>query len=205
MFSHIYFTPVRVALTETIMHILESQYVRDDVSGRVFSVGSGSGMGQILSGDVSDLVCWDLCEAGWASRADIQAAYGVHLYVRYRDDILIIYSRQEAAISESTGLSGFIRGMKERAGSVYEIELESVAPSCQYLDIEITRASHFMQSGKVSWAPYRKPTAHKIPLHSSSGHHRSVHRSWPIGEILRTARRSDSQRYFLCLLLVRCG
>ena len=68
------------------------QFVYSQQLQKLYRVNQGSGMGQVLSRDVADGVFFSLCEDGHASRPIVKENSCIHLYVRYRDDILVCFS-----------------------------------------------------------------------------------------------------------------
>ena len=53
----------------------------------------GTGMGQIQSGDLSDMCLYNIAEKGWASLNRVKNRHGIACYIRYRDDIIILADR----------------------------------------------------------------------------------------------------------------
>ncbi len=73
-----------------VAFILNSQYVR--VKGRrgIWKVISGSGMGLLYSGELSDYVFYDSVEKLYISRNEIRGKYNIKFYGRCKDDLLIV-------------------------------------------------------------------------------------------------------------------
>ena len=61
-----------------------------------------------------------------------------------------------------------------------------------YLDVTIFKVPDGASQCRLRYTMFRKPSGQKIPLHGSSGHHPSVHKSWPTGEIRRCFARCSS-------------
>ena len=53
-----------------------------------------------------------------------------------------------------------------------------------------TRGRGSKCTGNLDFAPFIKPTARHVPLHTSSAHAPSVHAGWPCGEVCRMRRLS---------------
>jgi hypothetical protein len=120
--------------------------------------------------------------------------HGVHLYLRYRDDILVVYIRS------STGPNGvdFMRKLKSLASCTYKIECETVSQQVPFLDLNIYMSSSFSSTGKLSFKPHIKCTAQKTPLSHLSLHPLHVHSAWPLAEVGRLYRRSSNMAVFEC-------
>ena len=111
---------------EDILHfILSSQFVSLNFEEEeLFHVCRGSGMGQILSGDVADVCFYNLCER-YACNVETMHRHNIWLYARYRDDILIIYSTK----FESPTPFEFVKSLKDMAAPVYKVNLDEVSSS----------------------------------------------------------------------------
>jgi hypothetical protein len=179
---------LRVPLRKTLEHLLQNQYVRNDLDGSLYAVALGSGQGQVASGDISDVTFYRLVEDGLVSDS-ILAQHGIEMYARYRDDIIIL-ARQANSVRQ------FVALMKGRAKALYNIKCESVSShSCDFLDFTIYKGREF-RKGSLSIRPYHKPTSQHIPLSSESCHNMSVHMSWPRAEVSRWAHRSSTYEEF---------
>ncbi len=116
-------------------------------------------MGQVISGDLADLIFWLLAELHYAEREYIQSQHNILLYTRYRDDILVIFSREPDG-----GHLDFMRELRSRASDVYEIKLDGISRSCDFLDVELFLPGSFMDTGFISYKPFTKPTSQKVTL-----------------------------------------
>ena len=83
LFSHVYPDCLAKAYTNCLLHILKCQVVNDGFNKAIHRVVCGSGMGQVVSGDIADLKLSDLCELNWAANLAVQNTHKVHLYARY--------------------------------------------------------------------------------------------------------------------------
>lgn len=178
---------------EALEHILLTQFVqiKSKSDTRVFQVIQGSGMGRIASGAIADKAFWLLCEKDWAARLDVQERHGVKLYIRYRDDILIIAKRDR---TKYPGLHlDYVRRIINLASEIYEVYIDEVSSShTHFLDISITKSVP-----KLTFGVHFKATAQNVPLSSWSCHPQSIHESWPLAEFGRFARISSSHTNFL--------
>ena len=112
--------------------------------------------------------------------------FKVHLYARYRDDIIILAERGD-------GIQRFCKLLKDRAKQVWSILCTEVSSlSMPLLDFELFKDANFTASGQLAYRLFRKPTSHHVPLGKSSNHSKNIHKSWPMSEIGRIAGRSSS-------------
>eukprot|EP00973_Karenia_brevis_P076955 10686507-Karenia_brevis.AAC.1 len=184
--------PASRELKELIFQMLVSQRVELPIEyqdkAESYTVNIGSGMGLHASGAISEKVFLELVEKPFACRNQVQQEYGILLYARYRDDILIIADRDK-----NNQWWKFGREIIKRAAPVYKVSLDEIKSSqIEYLDVCIYKPADFAIRKKLETKLYRKPTAQKILLHPSSCHVESVHRSWPGAEILRIGSLSSS-------------
>ena len=57
------------------------------------------------------------------------------------------------------------------------------------LDVSIFKGPRFVRFGLLDYRLYVKPSSIWKPLNPSSSHAKSVHRSWPLGQVSRLRRR----------------
>ena len=50
----------------------------------------------------------------------------------------------------------------------------------RFLDMHVSKGGRHGTSGLLEIGSYKKPSSQKVPLHSTSAHHQSVHKSWPL-------------------------
>lgn len=189
--------PASRELRELIFQMLASQRVElpIDYQNKVesYTVNIGSGMGLHASGAISEKVFLELVEKPFAIKPSIQEEYGIMLYARYRDDILIIADRDK-----NYRWWMFGREIMRRAAPIYKVSLDEIKSNqIAYLDACIYKPKDFAIRRRLETRLYRKPTAQKILLHPSSCHVESVHRSWPAAEVLRIGSLSSSYAQFL--------
>ena len=120
---------VKSAASAVLEHILLTQVVKCDQTGATYAVCKGSGMGSVVSGDVSDLDFYWLVE--YDLDEPLLKSNGILLYARYRDDILCICLTRMLVRSMS-----FINQLVRRASPVYVLEVEPLQHfSCNMLDV----------------------------------------------------------------------
>jgi hypothetical protein len=164
--------------------ILGEQFVRfRPETGSNLQVVRGSGMGMRHSGSVSDAAFHDLVEIDLLSETS-RKDNGVELYVRFRDDILVVLANPKFC-------TGFFSKLISLASSMYEVERECFSlVSTTMLDLRVYKTAGSDGITRLRWKPYIKPTARHVPLTSDSCHPRSCHRAWPVAEIGRMHVRS---------------
>ena len=185
---------VRHACESILFEILSSQFVSLNYDIEEFyKVEQGSGMGQVLSGDIAEAKFHSLCERSHACNTQTMHAHSVWLYARYRDDILIVYTTKYVSPSPFE----FVAKLKSLAAPVYKVNLDVVSSDrVPFLDIEIYKSIDFLQTGILKFRPFCKPSAQKIPLNQCSCHNSHIHESWPIANISRLFNRSSTWRDF---------
>jgi hypothetical protein len=149
-------------------------------------------MGQVMSGDLAGGTLYSLAEEAYADLDFIQTSHNIHMYARYRDDICIVYSQPRGCRKALT----FIKKMITLSRSIYKVTCDSIAESCDFLDVTLYKPDHFMQSGIIAFRPFVEPTAQKVPLASTSLHDPSIHTAWPLAEVKRMHKRSSTYKNF---------
>jgi len=198
LFKHVQPSELSEAYKECLIHMLSNQVVFNNYDNTCYRVHRGSGMGQVISGDVADLKLNDLMEEDWAAKEEIQREHNVFLYARYRDDIIIVYAREP--LGDQNNIVKFVRGMQQRAKSVYVVKAESNGESCNFLDIELFLPRDFSIKGPIEFRPYTKPTAQELPLTWESQHAPEVAWGWPLAEVCRLHRLSCNYAEFQAAL-----
>jgi hypothetical protein len=193
-FKHIDTIKLRDCLTEIAQHILECQFISvQELADVMYQVISGSGMGLGFSSDIADSHLLDLAELPFASLKFQQRLHNVLAYMRYRDDILVIFVRKPGRRSHED----FLRQIVKLASSTYKIECEQVSStSVPFLDLYVYKSDSFMRTGKLSFRPYIKDTEQKVYLSHLSCHPAHIHTAWPVSEVARLYRRSSCWESF---------
>ena len=137
--------------------LLRNQWVRGrahvaNVGDGAYRCVKGSGMGFIHSGDVSDTCFLQLVDK-WICRDPIRRAYGVSLYLRFRDDGLVLLRTNRIDQFFSTAQA------KSRYFSVTE---DDVSPYwTTFLNLRVIKAQ-----GRLMTMHYRKPSSRNLALSS---------------------------------------
>lgn len=180
----------RQQLFNLIEFLLCNQFVASESSlggSHTFhKVLTGTGMGRIHSGDLTDMVFYLLAEADFALRADIQAKYSVRSFVRYTDDIFVVIggTRQNR--------KDFVTELRARS-KFFRLEVESMSTSSTtMLDTEVYKGPRWEATSILDIRPYQTPTSIRLPLLSCSAHPPSIHKHWPISRFEHFARVSSS-------------
>ncbi len=74
---------------------MDNQFIEGtgrDYDGTTLKVSSGSGMGLLHSGIISDAAFWVLCEADWCCSPATMSLFGIGAYCRFRDGIWFLAS-----------------------------------------------------------------------------------------------------------------
>jgi hypothetical protein len=162
---------------DTLEHVLFFQYVI--WNEQVYQVTRGSGMGARHSSTVSDLAFYNIVEK------HVLGSPGITLYVRYRDDLLVVAENDMCA-------NQFMKSLCARAAVCWRVTEDSRSLyKSMMLDVLLYKGPGFWESGFLDYAPYVKPTARAVPLCWTSAHPRHCHLSWPLSEIRRMRRLSQ--------------
>ena len=190
-----------------LQYVLDSQYVEADLlNGRLWKVLKGAGMGLGFSGELCDTTFYSTVERDIVDRPDVLRRHFVELYVRYRDDILILHNGSPDSLKE------FLRILRNKS-SVWKLEIESISQdSCDFLDLFISKGAKWRSSGLLDVGIFHKPTSLHQPLAPHSMHSCHVHKAWPKGLVARAKKlcntKSGIQKevaYIKKLLSARCG
>jgi hypothetical protein len=174
--------------------LLPYQYVKQsfDVGSEthtVYRVQNGCGIGRNYAGALADWLFFAVVEKHLVPQF---GSFGVRLYLRFRDDLLCVLS--------DLSLSPAYRNAMSELSSVYcVVGLETYSlVGVPFLDLFVFKSVP-EGDGLLRHRVHVKPTARHIPLSSSSYHPKGVHKSWPIAEMQRMARRCDvlsTSRFF---------
>ena len=165
---------------------LSHQGVQDSESGRCYLVTVGSGMGCAPSSDACDATFFELAESPWACSRLVQQRHSVRVWLRYRDDVFVVYDCPRL-------FRAFLVGIRQRLHRVWEIELSAVSRvSVNFLDLTLYRDGF---SDCIKFRPYVKPTARGVPLNQHS-HHPPTCLQWPHAHLHRLALHSCNLESF---------
>ena len=163
---------LRSVATDLLWLVLGSQIVCK--FERCWRVLSGTGMGQVHSGSLSDLAFWQIVE----SKLDF-VRLGILCLVRFRDDLFLV-------TKSTTSAANTHREMNRLAAGMWTVELESTGQySACMLDCMLYKGPSFMSEGRLDFAPHIKETARHVPLCDSSNHPPATHKTWPLSEVRR--------------------
>ncbi len=164
-------------LVKILWTVLGFQFVQDRAGG-VHRVMRGSGMGEVHSGALSDLAFWVIVEQ------HLNLGEHVTLYLRFRDDVLVVAESLEHA-------QNLVKQIQSRAKGCWTVSIDATSTyGVPMLDSLVYVGPRFKASGILDHAPYIKPTAVHVPLSSTSAHPRCIHENWPLGEVRRLRRLS---------------
>ena len=149
---------------DDFLFLLDNQYVRDLYNNIECKVVVGSGMVLPHSGSVAEMAFLVGAEEKLLHQFDL---FGIDLYGRFKDDVLVILRDQSMVQPMLDVLS---------EGHPFIIKCESVSiQSCHFLECMCRKGSRAFEI-----FPVTKATALDTPwLSRHSAHHSSVHNSWP--------------------------
>ena len=189
----------RTDFEELVEVILSTQFIALNASpSRVWKTITGTGMGLLCSGEMSDTALCKLCEEGFISAPRTAQEFGLEMYYRYRDDILV------GLASDSDTRVSFWHELKKRA-AFFRIKLDGMSDSeITMLDITFWKDEAFATTGRLQHRVHVKSTSVWTPLAPSSGHSGHVHRSWPAAQVARhrslcstALAKTDAERAFV--------
>ena len=164
-----------------------------DQVNNVYRVKTGTGMGNVHSGETADLNFYYAVEKDFATDDATMNRLGIELYVRFRDDILVFMQSDGAKVLE------FLQTFKQlSATNGYIIERDGPLElnSISYLDVTLFKDEFFNATGMMLFKPYTKPTAQKTPLSDRSMHAGNVAKAWPVAEVGRLRRRASIFQHY---------
>ena len=182
---------LKVAFGKDADFVLKNPFIElssDDLEA--YKVEVGSGMGVECSGDVSDVVFFELAERNFALKPDVRTKYYVQFYARFRDDIIVILGGDYESRVE------FCREFKQRC-SYFEVKFESInRNSAVMLDLKLEKGKRFARTGVLDISMHTKDTAQGMPLSFLSAHLPSIHVNWPISRCIHFQRCCSDVRSF---------
>ena len=163
---------------DVLSYLLNMQYAKAAHSELIFQVIKGSGMGLPHSGEACDSALYVLAEKNWGVDPATMQRLGILHFFRFRDDVFIVYE------GDQDKLTTYLNGYGRRA-QYFRTEVETTnAVTVRYLELEVS-----IRANRLHCRQMAKPTSlESPPLAASSGHHRSVHKSWPVGSVKRIGR-----------------
>lgn len=176
---------------EAIQFLCENQFVVADAAPQeLWQVQTGTGMGLIHSSQLCDLAFFRHAEHKLVHSATL-AVFGISVYVRFRDDILVVYNAEN-----HQGFRRFMQLLKTKAYYV-QLQVEDISvEEAVMLDLHIRVCKHRDSRWILEVGPHFKPTSLQVPLSCSSFHNPSIHVSWPFNQLRRLASLCSHERKF---------
>ena len=145
----------------------------------VWKVQKGSGMGLPGAGEISDAALLSMAELPYATDPEVQKKFGIHEYLRFKDDIFIVFDSPNKVIGE------WLRNFRQRT-RFFVIEMDKLSSSgVVMLDTFVSKGLGFESTGHLDPDLYEKPSSIKLPLSRFSAHNPAIHHHWPGGQIHR--------------------
>ena len=154
--------PLAALVKETIYSLLDNQLIFSMFLQCFYRCYNGTGMGLKHSGHCANLAFYAAVEKAFVHRL---TAHGITSYIRYHDDIFVVFESRQAMLNFLTPLV--------RNSGYFTILCSCISQtSLEFLDLTVTTCDGHL---KV------QPTLNKIPspLCPTSCHHASIHKSWP--------------------------
>jgi hypothetical protein len=183
----------RSVLAELLRIVLTTQLIciPGDPTRSRWRVKIGSGMGLIVSGEVSDSAFLQMAEVTTILQPSFREKYNVRLWLRFKDDIFCVVGAGPA--------DDLLRELRHYA-KFFKLKVESVDTLSRlveqdrwvcFLDLDVTPTFH--ADGLIfKFRPYRKPTSIWRPLSYTSNHAASIHLSWAGAYAQRLSRHSSN-------------
>ena len=172
-------TRVDRILDKSLDFLLNEQYVSSKViNSGVHHVIKGTGQGIIHSGDTADVAFFNLAEQDFIVLESTKLEYGILLYIRFRDDIFIVFERQ-AGPGRAKAPKEFVSKFREKT-KFYKLKVEETSlVSVTFLNMVVR-----VGDGRLITEHFVKPTSVGVaPLCPTSGQPWHVHSSWPLGQL----------------------
>ena len=179
----------RGLLGAALWFLLGNQYITSaQIPGKVFEVRRGTGMGLKHSGSIADAAFYSRVERTFALSPVMQAHYLIDLYLRFKDDILVLCRSRAAA-------EAFLRGLRERAG-YFALTMESLsAQEADFLEVRISKMPCATAASGLTWSvkPVFKKTSLGQPLATDSAHPPGCI-LWPLQRVKALTRLCSTDR-----------
>ena len=138
----------------------------------------------------ADFTFYASVEGGIIDNPELLRQHFIDLYVRFKDDILIILGGTRVS------RLNFFTSLREQS-SVWSLEVEHVSSSaCNFLDLNIAKGAKWRSSGLLDVGIHHKPTGLHQPLAPHSAHSPNVHVAWPKGLLTRAKRLCNTKSLF---------
>ena len=144
-------------------------------------------MGRISSGDIADSSFYSRAESGFIDSAEVVRKYNIELYLRFKDDILVIFKE-----ASTDTVQEFQRELQGRC-KWFLLKRESVSKSiCNMCELTLAKGVRWSMTGFLDFTAKDKAN-HLVPtLGLSSAHQPTVHRSWHGAGIKRLSKISST-------------
>ena len=143
--------PLKQLVHDMVVFVLSYQFVLfDDEQNSMLQVVLGSGMGMRQSGAVSDL-SFNTVGEQWLHDAALVKSLGVLLYVKYRDDIMVVLEKPSCCPK-------FHSMLVSSAAHVYRVEREDYSlVSVNMLDMMVLKHTDEFERVYLKFRPFIKP------------------------------------------------
>ena len=164
---------IREEIVDSVDFILGSQFLElPEFKNSAFQVVIGSGMGLLSSDEISNFSFYQLVEKHVLTDSYKQE-FGLKLWLRFKDDIFVVLD------SEHDKRVEFWHDVRKRA-EFFVTKVDCVSrSSLDMLDMVVYKGNRFAASGKLDIGAFVKTSHQGTSLSHRSGHHPSVHMSWP--------------------------
>jgi len=163
--EHIPDGPKKSLMQDVTRLLLRAQFIESKLlPDRLWQVQQGTGMGLRHSGEIADSSFANLVEVGFAARKEIQKAFSILHYSRYRDNMLIIGNDRRLAY--------MFLGMIMDRSRFFQLTIEQCkSNNMHYLNITINN-----EKGVLRTAPaFKASMLNTCSLESTSAHPPRVH------------------------------
>ena len=177
----------RIAL-KLIEFVLMNQYVRPtNGAGKGYQVVTGTGMGLICAGEISDFLFHRMVEKPLIENVDVKERLNIRLWSRFKDDIFI------AVGGDMQSRKSLWKLLVEKS-EFFELKLETISSnSAVMLDMEVFKGLRWVKTRKLDVRLFKKPTSQWTPLSFLSAHAPGIHGAWPKAMIKRLRDRHTSK------------
>ena len=160
--------PLYDLLRNSILFLLQAQFVHVKHTNQTLRVIKGTGMGLPHSGAVAETAFYS---AGEAELLQSRHLHGISLYARFKDDVIIIYR-------DFDRFRNFTCKLKHN--NPFVVTCESISSvSVTFLEVRISKYKH-----RFVTVPVSKASALGTPwLGRESNHPVQVHNSWPTAHL----------------------
>lgn len=151
----------RQDMKRLLEHLMTNQYVRTRFMQSTWKVMQGSGMGLRHSGECADSFFYALCERPLLLNPAFTQQHNIELYIRFRDDMLIVGPRGLAAYARLHG------AMSHKVRGTHQIDTEGYGYSeIDMLDLTLYKGKSFARNGRLQFKPRVRATSQKVPSHT---------------------------------------